>query len=238
MSRQAVILAGGLGTRLAPYTTVLPKPLMPIGEMPVLEVIIRQLAAAGFSRIELATGYLSGLLEAYFGDGARWNVHIRYHLERERAGTAGPIALLEDELEDTFLIMNGDVVTDLDFNAFFARHTASTAVLTAATCRRSITLPLGAIVHDDSGAVTDYLEKPTYTFECSAGIYVANREVVQFIERGRPYDLPELVKHLIAEKKPLATYPIEGFWLDIGTPDDFRRANEEFATLFPSIKPS
>ncbi|MEO9171167.1 MAG: sugar phosphate nucleotidyltransferase [Candidatus Baltobacteraceae bacterium] len=232
---QAVILAGGLGTRLAPYTTVLPKPLMPIGEMPVLEVIIRQLRRAGFTRIELATGYLSGLLEAYFGDGSRWDVQIRYHLERERAGTAGPIALLGDSLDDVFLAMNGDVLTDLDFRDLYDAHARSGAVLTAATCARSVTLPLGAIVHGSDGAIIDYVEKPTYHFECSAGIYAMKKDVVRFIERGRPYDLPELVRHLIDVKQPIRTHPIEGFWLDIGTPEDFRRANEEFAALFPDI---
>ena len=235
---QAVILAGGLGTRLAPYTTVLPKPLMPIGELPVLEVIIRQLRSVGFTRIELATGYLSGLLEAYFGDGSRWDVHIRYHLERERAGTAGPIALLESSLDDVFLVMNGDVLTDLHFGDLLENHVASGAVLTAATCERKITLPLGAIVHGPDGAVTDYVEKPTYHFECSAGIYAMKKAVVPFIERGRPYDLPELVRRLIEIGQPIRTFPITGFWLDIGTPDDFRRATEEFDTLFPNIRPA
>lgn len=235
---QAVILAGGLGTRLAPYTTVLPKPLMPIGELPVLEVIIRQLRSVGFTRIELATGYLSGLLEAYFGDGSRWDVQIRYHLERERAGTAGPIALLESWLDDVFLVMNGDVLTDLDFGDLLQSHVASGAVLTAATCEREITLPLGAIVHGSDGAVTDYVEKPTYHFECSAGIYAMKKTVVSFIERGRPYDLPELVRRLIEIGQPIRTFPITGFWLDIGTPDDFRRATEEFETLFPNIRPA
>ncbi len=232
---QAVILAGGLGTRLAPYTTVLPKPLMPIGQMPVLEIIIRQLKRAGFTRIELATGYLSTLLEAYFGDGSRWGVEIRYHLERERAGTAGPVALLEDALDETFLVMNGDVVTDLKFREFYDAHRSSGAVLTAATCERSVTLPLGAIVHDASGNVSDYIEKPTYRFECSAGIYIMNKAVVRFIERGRPYDLPDLVRRLIAEHQPIRTHPITGFWLDIGTPADFQKATEEFDALFPDL---
>lgn len=209
---------------------------MPIGQMPVLEVIIRQLHKAGFRKIELATGYLSGLLEAYFGDGSRWNVSIRYHVERERAGTAGPIALLEEILDERFLVMNGDVITDLDFGAFVREHTNSGAVLTAATCERQITLPLGAIVHDEDGRVNDYLEKPTYRFECSAGIYVMNRPTVTYIDRGRPYDLPDLVKRLIAERALIKTFPIEGFWLDIGTPDDFMRANDEFDSLFPDIR--
>lgn len=232
---QAVILAGGLGTRLAPYTTVLPKPLMPIGQMPVLEIIIRQLKRNGCTKIELATGYLSSLLQAYFGDGERWGVDIRYHLERERAGTAGPVALLEDVLDETFLVMNGDVLTDLDFRAFFEGHHASDAVLTAATCERSITLPLGAIIHDTDGRVNDYVEKPTYRFECSAGIYAMNKSVVASIERGKPYDLPDLVRRLIAERALIRTHAITGFWLDIGTPEDFRKATEEFDRLFPDL---
>lgn len=235
---QAVVLAGGLGTRLSPYTTVLPKPLMPIGQMPVLEIIIRQLKRAGFTKIELATGYLSALLEAYFGDGSRWGVEIRYHLERERAGTAGPVALLEGVLDERFLVMNGDVVTDLDFRRFFDVHVESGAVLSAATCERAITLPLGSIVHDEDGRVSDYIEKPTYRFECSAGIYVMNKSVVASIERGRPYDLPDLVRRLIAERAAIRTYPITGFWLDIGTPDDFRKATEEFDALFPDLATS
>jgi NDP-mannose synthase len=232
---QAVLLAGGLGTRLAPYTTILPKPLMPVGEMPILEIIIRQLRKAGFDRIEIATGYLSGLIEAYFGDGARWDTRIRYHREHERLGTAGPIAFLEEYLEPNFLFMNGDVLTDLDFGELYSAHVASGAILSTATCVRSFTLSLGSIVRGATGAIVDYIEKPTYTFECSAGIYAAQREVTGYIERTRPFDMPELVMRLIDKGAAVRPHPIEGFWLDIGTPDDYRQAVEKHAESFAAL---
>jgi NDP-sugar pyrophosphorylase family protein len=232
---QAVLLAGGLGTRLAPYTTILPKPLMPVGEMPILEIIIRQLRKAGFDRIEIATGYLSGLIEAYFGDGARWDTRIRYHREHERLGTAGPIAFLEQYLEPDFLFMNGDVLTDLDFGELYAAHVKSGALLSTATCVRSFTLSLGSIVRGANGAIVDYIEKPTYTFECSAGIYAAKRDVTGYIERTRPFDMPELVMRLIDKGAEVRPHPIEGFWLDIGTPDDYRQAVEKHAESFAAL---
>jgi NDP-mannose synthase len=232
---QAVLLAGGFGTRLAPYTTILPKPLMPVGEMPILEIIIRQLRKAGFEQIEIASGYLSGLIEAYFSDGARWGVQIRYHREHERLGTAGPIAFLERVLEATFLFMNGDVLTDLDFGELYRAHQRSGALLSTATCKRSFTLSLGSIVQDECGNVVDYVEKPTYTFECSAGIYAASRDIVAFIERSRPFDMPELVRRLIDADASVRLHPITGFWLDIGTPDDYRQAVEKYADSFAAM---
>jgi NDP-sugar pyrophosphorylase family protein len=229
---QAVILAGGKGTRLAPYTTILPKPLMPVGQVPILELIIRQLRHAGFDRIEIATGHLAGLIEAYFGDGSRWNVQLRYHVENEPAGTAGPLYLLRTVLDDDFVVMNGDVLTDLDYAALFDAHRTGGALLTIATCMRDIVLPLGAIVRDDAGRLSDYVEKPTYHFECSAGIYAANRGIVDDLSGTLPVDLPTLVRRLIARDAHLQVFPITGYWLDIGTPDDYKRANDEFAERF------
>jgi len=208
---------------------------MPVGELPILEIIIRQLYKAGFTRIEIATGHLSALIQAYFGEGKRFGVPIAYHFEDDPAGTAGPLALLEAVLDDQFLIMNGDVLTDLDFAAFLQRHRSSQAMLTAATCRRSVTLSLGAIMRDSEGAVTDYVEKPTYDFECSAGIYAARREAIAYIERGRRFDFPELVRAIIAAGKPVRTFPIPGFWLDIGTPEDYRCAIEQHAAHFAAL---
>lgn len=232
---QAVLLAGGLGTRLAPYTTILPKPLMPVGEMPILEIIIRQLRKAGFDQIEIATGYLSGLIEAYFSDGSRWDVHIRYHREPKRLGTAGPIAFIEADLEPTFLFMNGDVLTDLDFGDLYRTHVASGALLSTATCTRSFTLSLGSIERDGNGSIAGYVEKPTYTFECSAGVYAANRDIVPYIDRSQPFDMPDLVRRLIAAKACVRPHPIPGFWLDIGTPDDYRTAVENYADSFAAM---
>ena len=231
---QTVILAGGKGTRLTPYTTVLPKPLMPVGDVPVLELIVRQLKAADFERIEIATGYLSGLIEAYFGDGSRWGVKITYHVEKEPAGTAGPLRLFADMLEDSFVVMNGDVLTDLDLPALLRTHRRSGAILTIATCKRDVTLPLGAVIRSERGAVRDYVEKPTYSFECSSGIYAASKELVEHIDES-PLDFPDLVRKLVAAKKHIETFEIGGFWLDIGTPDDYRVANDEFANRFAHL---
>jgi NDP-sugar pyrophosphorylase family protein len=215
---------------------------MPIGDMPVLEIIIRQLRRSGFTRIELATGHLSALIEAYFGDGRRYGVQISYHREVRPAGTAGPLALLEASLEERFLIMNGDVLTDLGFASLFSSHCYSGALLTAATCKRNVTLPLGAIVRDENGTICGYLEKPSYEFECSAGIYAATRSAVNYIERGRAFDLPDLVRALIAAGRPVRTHAIRGFWLDIGTPDDYRCAVDTYGnsldTLIESQEPS
>jgi NDP-sugar pyrophosphorylase family protein len=224
-----------MGTRLAPYTTILPKPLMPVGEMPILEIIIRQLRKSGFDRIEIASGYLSGLIEAYFGDGSRWDVQIRYHREHERLGTAGPIAFLAEYLEPAFLFMNGDVLTDLDFGELYRAHMQSGALLSTATCVRSFTLSLGSIVRGADGGIADYIEKPTYTFECSAGIYAASRDIVAHIDRSRPFDMPELVMRLVRGNAIVRPHPIEGFWLDIGTPDDYRQAVEQYAESFAAL---
>lgn len=232
---QAVILAGGRGTRLAPYTTVLPKPLMPIGQHPILELILRQLRRAGFDRAEIATGYLSQLIESYFGDGSRLDLAVTYHREECPVGTAGPLALMEDALDDNFLVMNGDVLTDLDFRRFFTEHCSGGATLTAATCERTVTLGLGAILRNDDGRVIDYLEKPTYRFECSAGIYVMHRKALSHITRGHRFDLPDLVKALISAGEHVGTHPIKGFWLDIGTPEDYQQANERFAECFEPL---
>lgn len=208
---------------------------MPVGEMPILEIIIRQLRKSGFDRIEIASGYLSGLIEAYFGDGSRWDVQIRYHRERERLGTAGPIAFLAEYLEPTFLFMNGDVLTDLDFGDLYRAHVSSGALLSTATCVRSFTLSLGSIVRGTDGAIVDYVEKPTYTFECSAGIYAASRDIVPHIDRSRPFDMPELVMRLVRGEGVVRPHPIEGFWLDIGTPDDYRQAVEKYADSFAAL---
>ena len=232
---QTVILAGGKGTRLTPYTTVLPKPLMPVGDLPVLELIVRQLKSSGFDRIDMATGYLSGLIEAYFGDGSRWGVNIVYHVEKQPAGTAGPLRLLRDALQESFIIMNGDVLTDLDFRVLFEAHCRSGAILTIATCKREVRLPLGALIRSDGGTIRDYVEKPTYTFECSSGIYAASKDLVAHIDEGRALDFPDLVRKLISEEKHIEAFPIAGFWLDMGTPDDYRLANDEFATRFSHL---
>lgn len=223
---RAVILAGGKGTRLAPYTAVLPKPLMPIGDMPILEIVIRQLARHGFRDITLAVGHLAELLMAYCGNGDKFDVRITYSREEEPLGTAGPISLVPD-LNETFLVMNGDLLATLDYSAMWKYHKERSAVATLASYRRDIKIDLGVIESED-GWVKDYIEKPTYHYAVSTGIYIFEPEVLQYIEHGKKLDLPELVLHLMKQGKKVNVYNFDGYWLDIGRHDDYETAMEEF----------
>lgn len=225
---KAVILAGGRGRRLAPYTTVLPKPLMPIGDVPILEVVVRQLAHAGFTEITLAVGYLAELLMAYFGDGSKWGVQIRYSREERPLGTAGPLALVE-ALDEPFLTMNGDLLTNLDYRALWDYHRSRGAIVTMAIYPRAVSIDLGIVEVNEAGWVRGYIEKPTYRYSVSTGIYVFEPAALRYIPRGESLDLPNLILKLIAAGERVAAYPFDGIWLDIGRPDDYERAVAEFA---------
>lgn len=224
---KAVILAGGKGRRLAPYTTVLPKPLMPIGDVPILEVVVRQLKHAGFDEITMAVGYLAELLVAYFGDGSKLGVQIRYSRESSPLGTAGPLGLIQG-LSEPFLVMNGDLLTDLDYQAMWKQHCQSGAIATLATYRRDVKIDLGVIEMNDGHWVTDYIEKPTYHYRVSTGIYIFEPSVLEFIPYQQNMNLPELVLKLLAAGHRVAAYPFEGHWLDVGRHDDYERAIFEF----------
>lgn len=224
---RAVILAGGKGARLAPYTTVLPKPLMPIGDMPILEIVLRQLARRGFKDITLAVGYLAELLMAYCGDGGKFGVKINYSREEEPLGTAGPISLIPN-LNETFLVMNGDLLSTLDYSAMWKYHKERGAIATLASYRREVKIDLG-VIESENGWVKDYIEKPTYQYAVSTGIYIFEPEVLQCIERGKKLDLPELVLRLMKQGKKVNVYDFDGYWLDIGRHDDYETAMDEFA---------
>jgi len=224
---RAIVLAGGRGTRLAPYTTVLPKPLMPIGDMPILEILLRQLRRAGVRRVTLAVGHLAALLEAYFGDGARFGITLDYSYEDEPAGTAGPLALV-DGLDDTFLVMNGDLLTNIDFEDLIRAHRARGSTVTVGLFEKQVPLDLGIVETDEDGRVTGYIEKPTLTYDVSVGIYAMQPAVLEHIERGQPLDLPDLVLRLIAAGAGVHAYRFSGTWFDIGRPDDYAAASEHF----------
>lgn len=224
---QAIILAGGQGRRLLPYTAVLPKPLMPIGDVPILEVVVRQLKRAGFMDITMAVGYLAELLMAYFGDGQKLGVQIRYSREETPLGTAGPLGLIERPSEP-FLVMNGDLLTTLDYRALWMRHCERGAIATLATFGRDVKIDLGVIESDADGLVTGYIEKPTYHYSVSTGIYIFQPDVLDYVPAGVRLDLPDLVRALLAAGRQVATYPFEGIWLDIGRWEDYERAAQEF----------
>lgn len=225
---RAVILAGGKGTRLAPYTTVLPKPLMPIGEMPILEIVIRQLARHGFNDLTLAVGYLAELLMAYCGDGSKFNVNLGYSREEQPLGTAGPIALVPN-LDDTFLVMNGDLLTTIDYSAMLKYHRERGALATIACYQRDVKIDLGVIEVGDDNWVANYIEKPTYHYAVSMGIYLFEPEILKHIEPHRRLDLPELVMKLMKEGQRVNVFNFDGYWLDIGRHDDYEKAIEEFS---------
>lgn len=224
---KAVILAGGRGTRLAPYTTVLPKPLMPVGDRPILDIVVRQLRHYGFDDLTLAVGHLAELLMAYFGDGTRFGVRIRYSREEQPLGTAGPIGLVEG-LDEPFLVMNGDVLTTLDFAAMMKEHRETGAVATIGAFRRSVKVDLGVIEFDERRQLTQYIEKPTHQYWVSGGVYAFDPKVRGLLKPGERMDLPDLVRSLAAGGETVRCHVHEGYWLDIGRIEDHQRAAEDF----------
>lgn len=220
---KAIILAGGKGRRLAPYTAVLPKPLMPIGDIPILEVVVRQLKHAGVTQITMAVGYLAELMMAYFGDGERFGLEIRYSREEEPLGTAGPIGLIRD-LDEPFFVMNGDLLTTLDYQAMWETHAGSGAIGTLATFQRCVNIDLGVIETDRQGLVIGYVEKPVYHYTVSTGIYIFDPLVLDYIPYQQRIDLPQLVLNLLAEGRTVSTFAFDGYWLDIGRHDDYQQA--------------
>ena len=232
-SIRSVVLAGGRGTRLLPYTAALPKPLMPIGEMPILEIIVRQLRRSGLTDLTLSVGHLHSLLQAYFGDGSRWGVNIDYSLETEPLGTAGPLALVE-RLSDPFLVMNGDLLSSIDYRAMLERHRASGAIATIASYPKEVKIQLG-VLETEGDRLLNYVEKPVMRYRVSMGIYVLDRAVLEYVPRGQRLDLPDLVKLLIGDKQAINLYGFDGYWRDIGTIDEYTAANEEFAQIAPSL---
>jgi NDP-mannose synthase len=225
---RAVILAGGKGTRLRPYTTVLPKPLVPVAERPILELIMRQLAASGFTRIDLSVGHLGGLIKAYVDHiELPKDLEVNYVWEDEPLGTAGALRLVEN-LDEPFLTMNGDVLTTMDYRELMRFHIDHDAPLTIATFRKEVGIDLGVIEGDGEGYVIDYVEKPTMQFDVSMGIYVYDPEVLELIPEGR-FDFPDVVQAMIGAKRKVMSYSGPGVWFDIGTVGEHERATAAIA---------
>jgi len=226
---QAVILAGGKGTRLKPYTTVFPKPLMPIGDYPILEVLIRQLKFFGVNDITMAVGHLKELIQAFFSNGSNWDLNINYSFENKPLGTAAPLKLIS-ELDDDFLVMNGDVLTDLDFKEFFEFHKNSGALCTIAMYKKPIKIDLGVLDTDADNKLVGYTEKPTLDYKVSMGVYAFNKKAIEYIPEDKYFDFPELMIKLMEMGQKIQCYPFGGYWLDIGRPDDYEVAIEQFNT--------
>ncbi len=227
---KAVVLAGGKGSRLAPYTQILPKPLMPISDMPILEVILHQLKAAGINEVVLTVGHLSELLRAFFGNGNQFGIDITYSYEACPLGTAGPIALV-DGLNETFVVTNGDVLTTLNLRDLVQFHREQGAIATIAAHHRQSKIDLGVIKKDGDCWITGYIEKPVYDFLVSMGIYVFEPTVLSYIVPGQYLDFPNLVQKLIAAGEKVAAYQFDGYWEDLGRPDDYGRASQDFEKM-------
>lgn len=225
--KQAILLAGGKGTRLRPYTTVLPKPLMPIGEHAILEILIKKLKNSGITDIIIATGYLAHIIEAYFANGEKYDVNITYSHEDKPLGTAGPLKLAEG-LDDQFLVMNGDLLTDLSFRDLTEFHIKNENEVTVCIYEKKVKIDLGVIKLDEENKIEDYIEKPTYNFNVSMGIYAMNKSILNYIPDNSYFDLPDLILQLIEKKTRLGGYMFTGTWLDIGKPDDYQLALDLF----------
>lgn len=227
---RAIILAGGRGARLHPFTVNFPKPLVPLGDTPVLEVLINRLILFGVTDITLTLGHLAELMRAYFDRRACLlsRINLSYVEEQEPTGTAGSLALVPG-LTSTFLVMNGDLLTDLDFNALVTYHHRQGAALTIAVHRRQIKIDLGVLDFDDGGRITAYREKPQLDYHASMGIYVYEPSVLAYIEKGVYLDFPDLVNRLLATGEKVIAYQSDCQWLDIGRPDDYARAQQLFA---------
>ena len=224
---RAIILAGGVGRRLEPYTVTFPKPMVPVGDLPILEIVVRQLKSCGFDHVTLAVGHLAELLMAYFGDGSRWGIRIDYSREQQPLGTVGPLAMIED-LPETFLVMNGDVLTTLRYDWLYAYHQKSEAELTIACHRCSTKIDLGVIEFDGRLEVTGYREKPMLSYDVSMGVYLFNRSALDTFEPGQRFDFPSVVTALVERKRPVKVYLSGDEWLDIGRPEDYAHASKHF----------
>lgn len=234
----AVIMAGGKGVRLRPYTTTLPKPLVPIGEHhAIVEIVLEQLASCGFRSATLAINHLGQLIRAFVGNGSRWGMDIDYVEETVPLSTIGPLFNLRNRLPEHFLVMNGDVLTNLDYGRFLHAHQISTAPLTVATARRTAHIDYGVLEVDD-GNVVGFTEKPALDYRVSMGVYGMSRETIEPYPAGHALGFDQLMLDLLARKCYPATYDFGGYWLDIGRPDDYDEANRTFASLLPLLLPA
>jgi NDP-sugar pyrophosphorylase family protein len=222
----AVVLAGGLGMRLRPYTMNIPKPLLPLGDQATMEIVLQQLAGQGFERVVITLGHMPQLVEALLGDGRRFGLHIEYIVESEPLGTAGSLNLVED-LDETFLVMNGDLLTTIDYGKVLASQEASDHSATVVLARREVPIDYGVVYVDEQGNLARYEEKPVLHHYVSTGIYALDRFTVSRVPKGR-FDMPDLITDLVAAHERVRCHITDEYWQDIGRFDDFQRASADF----------
>jgi len=228
---KAIILAGGKGTRLRPYTMVIPKPLVPVGDKAILEILIGRLKKYGITDLTLCVNHLAELIMAYFGDGGKWGVKISYSMEEKPLSTVAPIKLLKN-LPNDFFVMNGDLLTDLDFRKLYDYHLRNKALLTVATYKRKPKIDFGVFdINETKNIAVGFKEKPEYVLNVSMGVYVFNKKVLDFVPEDKLFGFDDLMLTLLDRKQTIKVYPYDGYWLDIGRPDDYEKANKEIKKL-------
>lgn len=224
--KRAIILAGGKGKRLRPYTLVLPKPLMPIGEFPILEVVIKQLSKSGFNHITLAVNHQASIIKAFFGNGEKWSINIDYYHEESPLGTIGPLNGIKD-LPENFLIMNGDVLTNLDFELFYKNHIKRDSIFSISSSKRIQKIDYGVLNLNKDNELNGFQEKPEIDYEVSMGIYMANKKILKYIPDGF-FGFDDLMKLFLKINEKVYVDNFKGYWLDIGRPSDYQKAIEDF----------
>ncbi|MGQ0623876.1 MAG: sugar phosphate nucleotidyltransferase [Sporichthyaceae bacterium] len=231
---RAIVLAGGLGNRLRPLTVVIPKPLVPVGEFSIIEILAKQLAGQGFERITISVGHLAALVQAFCGDGSQWDIAIDYVQENEPLGTAGCLSLITDLQEDRILVLNGDILTNADFGAAYRAHDPAHGATIFAN-RREVSVEFGVVESDSGGLLSAYIEKPSLSYEVSMGINVVSAAVIEeFVPAGLRLDMPDLMRNLTAAGRGVRVIPSDAYWLDLGRLDDLAAATERF-TADPSV---
>jgi len=230
-SNRVVLMVGGLGTRLRPLTDELPKPLLQIGDKPILETIINGFSKYGFRNIVLSVSYKAEMIEEYFGDGSRFGVNIEYVHENKRMGTAGALSLMKEKLSEPFFVMNGDLLTNINFEHMLEYHLSNKAVATMGVREYDFQVPYG-VVNVDGHQILNIEEKPVHKFFVSGGVYILSPGVLDIIPSDEYYDMPSLFESLIEKKKKSISFPIREYWLDIGQMSDFHRANAEYHGVF------
>jgi NDP-mannose synthase len=231
MYNKAIILAGGKGTRLKPYTTVIPKPLVPIGERAILQILMERLKKYGFTDLTLCVNHMADLIMAFLGNGKKYGVKVEYSLEDKPLSTVAPIKLIKN-LPQHFLVMNGDLLTDLDFRELFKYHIQKKALFTVATYERKVKIDFGVIeMNKQNNTATGFVEKPEYDYNVSMGIYVFNKDVLKYVPKNIPFGFDNLMLTLLEKKIPINLFPYKGYWLDIGRPDDYEKANEDLSNI-------
>lgn len=225
---KAFILAGGKGSRLLPYTTNFPKPLMPIKDKPILEIVIDRLRKADIKDIIFGTGHLAELLQAFFGNGEKFGVDISYSREDAPLGTAGPLNLVRDQFTDTFLVMNGDILTDIDFHELVNYHNQEKSAATIALSKRTVDIDFGVVTLNNENQFSEWKEKPVIEYLVSTGIYIFEPEALSVLPAEGFFNLPDMIIKLAENNKKVTGYIHHGYWLDIGRASDYAKACEDY----------